>query len=44
MISDLFTNLHPAFHTPVGEVEGLLNPIPVMDVDVDVQNARVVLQ
>jgi hypothetical protein len=31
-------------HLPVGQVEGLLNAIAVVDVDVDVQHTRVVLE
>jgi hypothetical protein len=31
-------------HDPVGEVEGLLDAVPVVDVDVDVQHARVHLE
>jgi len=31
-----------ARHDPVSGVEGLLHAIPVMDVDVDVEHARVV--
>jgi hypothetical protein len=32
--------VHTYRHDAVGQVEGLLHTIPVMDVDVDVQNSR----